>query len=150
MASKYLTERAKEYIINSKELLENDDFDAFFKNCMPSERGCIMNFFKLECQIDPLKYMKRIYTWNFKEYEGAVLVIPDNIEAIGIEAFKNCINIVSITIPEHIDRHRISASAFKSAENIHEVKIPKALQADMKPSYIGIKTRANGTKVTWY
>ena len=67
---------------------------------------------------------------KYTEEKGVTeVIIPDNVTAIGIDAFNNCENIVNIFIPDSVTQ--VSGNAFHNCEKLTSISVPKHLKNDI-------------------
>lgn len=71
---------------------------------------------------NPLYYARHLY---YGEAAITNLIIPDGVEKIGANAFRNCIDIVSVTIPSSVQT--IGEDAFEGCKNLTSIEIPNSV-----------------------
>lgn len=164
-----MTNEQKKYIEKNIELIENNNWDDFFR-LAPQGIGGVLS----EAGIDFLFYMRDIpnsafYRSNIQKinipkeitsiesrafYDCNKLTrleIPDSVTSIGGLAFYNCSGLTSITIPENVTG--IELGAFDGCSSLKSIVIPNSVTSIYEGSFNELGSDViisfNGTKEQW-
>ena len=101
-----MTEQLKQFLLNNKNSLEEDDFRTLYKNWskyIDSDDVSDLTDVFLEVGIDPLNYLPEVpakYAYYSKRL--AKLIIPSHIDRILSFAFMGCDNLKEVILPTSI------------------------------------------------
>ena len=115
-----MTNEQKKYIENNIELIENNQWEEFFKDA-PDSVGAVL----YEAGIDfitPLRYVPHsaFYRSNLQ-----TIAIPDGVTRIGDSSFRYCRSLESVTIGNSVTS--IGDSAFWECNSLESVNIPDSV-----------------------
>ena len=101
-----MTEQLKQFLLNNKNSLEEDDFRTLYKNWskyIDSDDVSDLTDVFLEVGIDPLNYLPEVPT-KYAYYSKLLtkLVIPSHIDRILPFAFMGCYNLKEVILPTSI------------------------------------------------
>ena len=115
--------RAKIDLIGKKDFIEL--YRTMNRSLSPKDVGSITEFF-LDLDINPLFYMENVPE-DFA-YESGIksIIIPDNINKIGNEAFASCAELERVVIGNNTTN--IGAWAFRNCNSLTSVDIPGSVE----------------------
>jgi len=131
--STWIEDFVKDFFDNPKikNLLDNNMFNAAFDKWIEMLKGRDWNhsysslFFKilLSCDVDFIYDIHEISKHAFRDcIELSSIVIPDNVKVIASEAFRDCKSLTSVIMKDGVTS--IGASAFVNCTNLISVEIP--------------------------
>lgn len=133
--------RAKIDLIGKKDFIEL--YRTMNRSLSPKDVGSITEFF-LDLDINPLFYMENVPE-DFA-YESGIksIIIPDNINKIGNEAFASCAELERVVIGNNATN--IGAWAFRNCNKLTRVDIPGSVE-DIGYSAFGNCERLNSVNI---
>lgn len=101
-----MTEQLKQFLLNNKNSLEEDDFRTLYKNWskyIDSDDVSDLTDVFLEVGIDPLNYLSEVPA-KYAYYSKLLtkLIIPSHIDRILLFAFMGCDNLKEVILPASI------------------------------------------------
>lgn len=140
-----MTQEQKTYIENNVELIDNNNWDKFFKHA-PHGTGTVL----YEAGINFLKDIRYVPGSAFYESNIQTIDIPNNIRIIGNHAFQDCSSLTSITIPDSVTM--IGPYAFCGCSSLKSIVILNNVMIiyDKAFSDCGeLEINYNGTVLEW-
>ena len=120
-----LDDLTKYYIERNIDLIENNQWKEFFGEVPFLYRSDIAQVF-LDCGINFLKYMKHVPNSCFNFLKITSITLPNNIKAIGGEAFQQCRELEQITLPDKLEL--IGQQAFHACKKLKTIDLPQSLE----------------------
>ena len=103
-----MTDGLKNFLIENKELLEENKLDELYEKLfyLPFEFIQYLTKFLLSININPLNYFKeKIPYYCFCDLDISYINIPNCIEEIGFSAFWGCEKLTSIIISKNVKKN---------------------------------------------
>lgn len=126
-------ENVTQFLENHKDLLNRYDFDELYNEAHKTtgdEYVSIsgMTSIFLEAGINPLQYMSYTPPFYFESNKIVTSIeIPNNITAIGNNAFDGCTELTSLVIPNSVTK--IADYAFASCKNLKTIILPENIES---------------------
>lgn len=103
-----MNEKLKDLILRCEEEINNNDWEEAYTIVSNTEKGFLIGDFTwamISSGIDLTPYIKRIKEIPYRFLAGTPIesfIIPNGVDTVGNEAFRDCISLTSIDIPNNV------------------------------------------------
>ena len=130
-----MTEEVKNFIEQNIDLISNNEWEEVYQKQFPE--GFTETL--LECEIDPLLYLKVIPRYYFDKGSIDSLIIPEHIEKISMRSYHKCENLKTvIVLGDNLEV--IEEEAFLMCKELEQVNLSDSIEVIAGGAFINCKS----------